>query len=530
VTVRATEAISITGLLLSNSSSLGRAGVLSVTAPTLTLADGGQIQLGTAGGGPRQDLVIEVGRLTLTGGARIVSITTGTQGATIIVRATEAISIAGRDQREGTFSNLPSGLFTVTLSSGAGGRVTVTAPTLTLGDGARISAVNANGPGGAISVEVGRLTLTGGARIDSSASTSINSRGGQGGTVMVTATEAVSIAGRDQGAVSINGQTQRGLPSGLFSDTSGGGGAGGRVSVTTPTLTLADGAEISAKTASRGAGGTVTVAAGRVMVTGTAQITTEATGTGPGGTVVVEAKDTVLLTQGGTISASSFGQGDAGQITITAGSLFRSRQGLVTAEARLANGGEIRLAAPLVALTDSVITTTVPGGRGGNITIGPGVQFLTLNDSQIRAQALREAGGNITLDTTLLATPISTVAASGTLTIGQLVLPESLISVLPSPAFAQALELSRNRCVTRLQEGQVSRFVIGGRDGVPLEPGSLLPSPLAWGEQPDPAPLTDVQVGGLERPNPGSLYLREAHAQARWPGVLDVECTKWMGQ
>ena len=113
-------------------------------------------------------------------------------------------------------------------------------------------------------------------------------------------------------------------------------------------------------------------------------------------------------------------------------------------------------------------------------------------------------------------------------------------AVAPLPqAFAQTPELLRNRCVERLREGTVSRFVVGGRDGVPLEPGSLLLSPLVRGEQPGPAPPTEtlegqreapfVHVGGLEMHNPGSLYLRGAHAQARWPGVLDGECTKWRG-
>src|SRR5262249_2005434 len=36
----------------------------------------------------------------------------------------------------------------------------------------------------------------------------------------------------------------------------------------------------------------------------------------------------------------------------------------------------------------------------------------------------------------------------------------------------------QSRCAERLREGTVSRFVVGGRDGVPLEPGSLLLSPL----------------------------------------------------
>jgi hypothetical protein len=193
---------------------------------------------------------------------------------------------------------------------------------------------------------------------------------------------------------------------------------------------------------------------------------------------VIQAKEAVLLTQSGTILASSTGQGDAGQIIIEAGTLFRSRQGMVTAEAATANGGEIRLTAQLIALTDSTITTTVPGGRGGNITIGPGIEFLILNDSHIHTQALREAGGNITLDTTLLASPTSTFKASGTLTIGQVVLPLSLISAPLPQAFAQAATLLRSPCTARLHAGTVSTLVERGRDGVPATPDGVLPSRL----------------------------------------------------
>jgi hypothetical protein len=149
---------------------------------------------------------------------------------------------------------------------------------------------------------------------------------------------------------------------------------------------------------------------------------------------------------------------------------------------------------------------------------------LILNNSHIRAQALRGAGGNIALDTTLLASPASTVEASGTLTIGQLVLPESLINVLPSPTFTQALELSRNRCVTRLREGQVSRFVIGGRDGVPLEPGSLLLSPLARMDQEGM-----VERNEHERQHPAAQLGWSASVQAQALGVGEIECARRVG-
>src|SRR5262249_15560171 len=52
-------------------------------------------------------------------------------------------------------------------------------------------------------------------------------------------------------------------------------------------------------------------------------------------------------------------------------------------------------------------------------------------------------------------------------------------SIAPLPqSFARATELLRNRCAERVREGTVSRFVLSGRDGVPLEPGGPWPSPL----------------------------------------------------
>src|SRR5262249_48369253 len=65
-------------------------------------------------------------------------------------------------------------------------------------------------------------------------------------------------------------------------------------------------------------------------------------------------------------------------------------------------------------------------------------------------------------------------------------------------AFARAGELLRDRCGERVRGGTVSRFVLGGRDGVPLEPGSLLLSPLVRAEQPAPVRLIDTVKGQRE--------------------------------
>jgi len=42
----------------------------------------------------------------------------------------------------------------------------------------------------------------------------------------------------------------------------------------------------------------------------------------------------------------------------------------------------------------------------------------------------------------------------------------------------QAAALLQARCAARLAGGTSSSFVVAGRDGLPLEPGGLLPSPL----------------------------------------------------
>jgi hypothetical protein len=339
------------------------------------------------------------------------------------------------------------------------------------------------GDAGSVRVEAQTVTATHGAQISSA-----TFGAGQGGSVTVMARERVTFRGTSPEGVKLLGELVPGdstFPSGAFANSHS-AGAPGLAQVTAPEVMLAEGGRISSvNIASEKAGGTVIVQAPNTLTLAGAgsSLRTRSFGPGRGGDIAVNA-GTVSLTAGADLSAASIkignapGSGDAGRIVIEAGTLFRSRQGTVTAEAATASGGEITLTAQLVALTDSTITTTVQGGRGGNITIGPGIEFLILNDSHIRAQALREAGGNITLDTTLLASPASIVEASGALTIRQLVLPQSLIRAPLSQAFASVVALLRSPCAARLHEGTVSTLVERGRDGVPATPDGVLPSRL----------------------------------------------------
>jgi hypothetical protein len=153
-----------------------------------------------------------------------------------------------------------------------------------------------------------------------------------------------------------------------------------------------------------------------------------------------------------------------------------------------------------------------------------------MQNSQVRADAFGGPGGNVRIVAgVFLADPASIVSASSALGINGVVniqAPVTSISGAVAPLqqeFAPISELLRDRCVGRLREGRVSRLVLGGRDGVPSEPGSLLLSPLIQMGSRD----NGEQTGTPART--GQVQERAWHAQAGSLKGLDVECARWMG-
>src|SRR5439155_23365702 len=132
-------------------------------------------------------------------------------------------------------------LTTNAYDKGQAGRLFVSAPTVTMEGGIIEALTIADGNAGAITLAAGSLRLTGGAQISSSSgatnlSTSQLQVGrGQGGDLTITATEGITIAGRDSA----------GFPSGLFTDTDGSGKAG-HMSISAPFLKMEDGRITSA--------------------------------------------------------------------------------------------------------------------------------------------------------------------------------------------------------------------------------------------------------------------------------------------
>jgi large exoprotein involved in heme utilization and adhesion len=194
----------------------------------------------------------------------------------------------------------------------------------------------------------------------------------------------------------------------------------------------------------------------------------------------------VQLSDGAVISAKSTGTGNAGNILINASDSLVMQNSSITTETTQSDGGDIHIqVGRLVQLTDSQITASVQGGtgNGGNITIDP--QFVILQGSQIIANAFGGNGGNILIVAgVFFADPFSTISASSTLGISGTVSIQAPVTSLsgtlaPLPGeIVQATELLQARCAARIAGGTSGSFVVAGRDGLPPEPGGLLPSPL----------------------------------------------------
>ena len=318
----------------------------------ITLNNGSEIDVRGSGDG---NITVDVGNLNLQGGeSEVSSIRAGiSEGATAIeaqvgditINATGDISlnegeVTNNVELEGvgnsgnilvTTNSLTllkgSQIATRTLGQGNAGSVNVTATGDILADGENLDlrasgitsrvVTDAVGNSGGVTVSTNNLILTNGGRVDAGV-------GGQGnpGAVNVTAT----------GDITIDGEISRGIPSQIASRVNPDSvGNAGEVTVSTNNLILTNGGRVDASTAGQGNAGVVNVTAtgditidgermGDTRLRGTPSgITSRVNGIGEGdsGGVTVSTNN-LNLTNGGEVSASTEGQGNAGAVNVTA--------------------------------------------------------------------------------------------------------------------------------------------------------------------------------------------------------------------
>ena len=429
---------------ISSATNAGLGGDLRLTTDSLLVADRGSITAASYGSGRGGNIGINAGGVEVLNGSNILSSAFGSGNGGKIEVISDSVLISGVHPEPfiditGNKSLSPSGIASQAgLMGGSAGNVRITTGTLNVLDGARIS-TQTFGPG-------------------------------DGGNIEITANN-VLISG-------VNAALKEFLTGkGIDAKEAGRLASAGILAGTNSSL-LGDGAT--------GNAGSVSIQAKNLQLSEQGLISTQTTGPGTGGNIEL-ISDQVTLSSSALISASSTELGDAGNINIDAKYSLLMRNSSITTEAMHADGGNIHIhAGYMVNLIDSKITASVGGGPdtvGGNITIDP--EYVILNDSQIIANAYEGKGGNIRIIADVfLASPDSIVDASSALGIDGTVdirAPITNISGTLAPMqgnFLSTEALLRDRCIARIRGERISSFVMSGRDGLPIRPGNVLPSPI----------------------------------------------------
>lgn len=298
------------------------------------------------------------------------------------------------------------------------------------------TAATANG--GTLTVNTDRLSIENGARI----SVATNSeRGGHAGTLNIHARDVVELRGERSSLVA---------GSCLDGNCSKVNGNGGNVNLTTPRLLVANGARIATTTRSSGSAGDVTINARDMTVTGVSSHPTlglqpsrveaqvaatrdNGNPTGNGGSITVNV-DRLLLENGGKISASTQGAGDAGSVNIIANELevrgFASLARFPDEPSRIeavadstpnnptpaGDAGSVNIEANSVEITDGagIVVLSEGTGKTGDLAINSShIQLRNGSEINAEAQSPFNEGGNITIETdTLTAVEDSDITAN----------------------------------------------------------------------------------------------------------------------
>jgi filamentous hemagglutinin family protein len=572
LTINGARSTSLHGIAAdANRGTTGTGGNVRVTAGELRIVEDGEIASGTFGAGKGGNVSVAVaGRLTIDGrGANPVALTgisseanPGSKGSAgnVTVRAGDLVVVDGGAIADFTFGAGNAGNISVRAgtiylarggniasdsepgSSGNAGNVIVKARTLAIEDGLISSSLLAafNGApastgkqAGEVTVEVsGLLTISGaGSRYLRGIATDAN-RGttGSAGNVLVTA-GALSITDKGEiasstfgagnggnvtvevaGRLAINGAGPRlrGLTGITAEANPGSKGSAGNVAVTARTLAIVDAGEISSGTFGSGNGGNVVVdVAGRLTIDGRGShpgvltgITSEANsgGRGNAGNVTVTA-GTADVVDGGEIVSTTAGSGAGGSVTVTTpGALLLDGGGIAGTEiAASATGAQ---SGPAGTVTVSAGSLTIAGGAeiastaaglgpGGGITVsvssdivltGPGAEITAQSTGRGNAGTITISASRLFLDNgAAISTEAETATANGgniSLTLGdRLFLTDSKITTSVHGETGNGGNISLTAPFVILDHGEVIAQAIAGHGGdIMIDAGQYIPS------------------------------------------------------
>jgi filamentous hemagglutinin family protein len=391
-----------TGNIISNNSSsdkLARGGDFTLISKNGEVRVDGYISTTTYGSSKGGDINITAGSLSLTDGAKLSASTFGQGDAgSVFVKAIDSVSLVNGI----IFSTVEAG------SVGNGGKVEINAATLSLKNGAQI------------------LTLVRQASNDKPPGR------GNAGNVNVDVT----------GAVKIEGIKDRIYPSGIFSNVNAGAtGNRGNINISAGSLSLTDGAEVSASLESlardKGVEGNIGITANSVSLDNGAKVYARVrdNAVGRGGNITIKT-GSFSAARSSELEVSTRGQGSSGNIKIQAGQFSMTSNAALIADLGAGGtgreggninlmvdgsvsliGGKTEAEAAFTGESTRITLGVQPGGKGpgGNLTIN--ANSLVLKDGAfIKASTQGEGvAGNININTNVVdisgSSPISGLAS-----------------------------------------------------------------------------------------------------------------------
>ncbi len=616
IEINTTGAVTIAGSDIINTvqrRAVGNSGNINITAESLSVTDGAQLVASTYGQGyagsvninardmvtlegsaafstvesravgKGGDINITTGSLSMTDGAKLVANTFGRGNAgSVNINAGDRVSFDG----EGSDGSNTAAFSTVGSEGiGNGVGINITARSLSVTNGAiLIASTKGRGQGNAGSVNINARDSVsfdgfGSDGFPSAALSAVEFEGiGKGGDINITAGSlsvtngaylsastlgqegdagSVNINARD--TVSFNGVGSNGLPSAAFSTVeSGAVGNGTGINITAGSLSVMNGALLSASTRGQGNGGNITLNANTLEAVNGGQVLTTSRSSGKAGNIIINATDSVTLAgsdpsyfarlaqpgekvgvfevfgkkvptdeqvfadagpasglfastfenstgQGGDltvttgqlvirddaqVNVSSEGTGNAGNLEVTSRNLQLDNRAVLRATTSSGEGGNIKLLEQDLILMrrNSEISTQARGtGNGGNIDIINADLIVAVpgENSDIVANAFQGNGGNINITTSGIfgiefrerrtlqsdITASSDFGLDGTVDINTPDVDPSrgLINLPVEPVDTEVAQgCTAGGTVAK------SEFIITGRGGLPPNPGSAL--------------------------------------------------------
>ena len=399
----------------------GNAGDLTIQTGQLIIKNGGVIAASTFGGGTGGTLRIDTRQLLMQNGAGLGATTRGEgDGGDLIISASDSVQIVGGRN-----------LSILTVSSE--------------------SRDNTGGDAGDLSINTGRLLLQDGAQV-----TAATLGGGEGGNLIVVASDSVQVSGTP---------SIEGTPTGLFASTRGTGDAGDLL-INTGQLQVQDGATVSVNSAGSSRAGNLRINARAISLNNRAKITA-ATEAGLGGNIELQISDFLRLRNNSVISASAE-TGRSGSLRVDADSIqLRDRSGLFVESTKGGTAGDLAIDTDQLTVRDRAQVSVSSTGLGQAGDLNVTARDILLDDrARLRADTESGGGSNVKLSVLDILRLLNNSEISASTQSGQggsLILND-----------LGRLQVSDSRISASAHTGRAGNVRISASDSMQLQDGSQL--------------------------------------------------------